>query len=1245
KDSDTDSDPDSNWQQDSLTCDDDKAKCDDDTGSISCSSSTCSGTTCTDGSCSVSDSCNVDCRITDDQSGDEENDYWYTSGDSLKQESCTNDGGKIKEEKCKAKKCSGNGCSTSWSCGPSNEQTCSCSASGDCATTSDYDSAGDYRSWEQTGSKNCNTNNVVDGGGDTQNDEYGGKSDNDPAGTFTDFTAYGDDVSGASTGGDAVWCAWDSRLTVDADGPKGLSDGFVVIAEGVGIISTENPAGNDKVGQMALVNGGRQDYRSKIDTSCSGNYRVCLKYVDYYTEAGSSNRGSPDWTSAWDAVEIQSESYVPSDSYSVCKAVNRISGDEIVKCDWDDQGTGGPGAGPGNQVCGDQTDEYWAYMEGPEVNEGKFSSNNIDYQQCVDTRSDCVLRGKEVSEGTVANVAPDQVLDQYEEGTNSPDWEVCLNIDQGNTGGTGDDVSGDNYDVDLQGGQTEAGGEWFDLDDERVNQYLRNSGSGMVSSTKGAALQDSNGDGVADDGDIDFYWRKNQNPDDSEHNPAGSSWGIAVEDDCDPALSGCDDTNTASDNYEPLFYSNFSEGARDEDYHPQTTDVDAYTPHFNGYINNISDDSNQLEPGMNTSVYDSYSFDSSKSSEDGDITKWQDSRGGQKWADQFSVTKNLTTSISNRGKPYPAGSTYYRQFVSKRDNPDASTTLKTDKVFANSFADVASQSIVRDGSEVADAGDGVWIDPDYIKQGWDTGEYRYTQIFSSWQQKMAWNIDLTGPDSGLGLNTGDSEGITFKDGNRKWVMWGDVYFEGERDNDDNDGNDGEDEYWASGAGWTKVGESTTALEPPMCGDDLSEYLLEEIGESTSPAQYDGLYACTDSQDVCIDRSHIPKVLPSSTTLNVDEPDEEVGRLKRDSEFCGLASNTKGLSETVYKWWDQDYGDLDGDGNQETCQENSLYGREGVRWIESSYVKDHPYAVTGGIDDDWNQYIENQESAGEFSGSYTYKPGESDWSYSKISSNSWTPVPSGSPNQTVATLGFCGGDDDGEHLVTQKCQTSLCKDDNSVMGVASDQSYCILDGSKYPLKNSDNRKRKLYETGDSVTFDLSGSDQKISCFDGIWYDSWPIVFNQERMDVGSGDTRRVSFRIINVEDEQRKFNIEIQDAVSQPHIVQFTEFVSESGGSFTTTVDARSSKDFQVELYGGNSDIDADEQSGKLRIQAEAVDSPISGEDMLAVDVLSASKTNTTGNTRKAQPRNVPGLGMVHVLVLMMLSAVFFFTQS
>jgi len=48
---------------------------------------------------------------------------------------------------------------------------------------------------------------------------------------------------------------------------------------------------------------------------------------------------------------------------------------------------------------------------------------------------------------------------------------------------------------------------------------------------------------------------------------------------------------------------------------------------------------------------------------------------------------------------------------------------------------------------------------------------------------------------------------------------------------------------------------------------------------------------------------------------------------------------------------------------------------------------------------------------------------------------YTPVPTGTDREYTASQGFCGGDDDGEHLVTQESSTSLLETDREVMGVA------------------------------------------------------------------------------------------------------------------------------------------------------------------------------------------------------------------
>jgi len=133
---------------------------------------------------------------------------------------------------------------------PHDTRECDASCS-DGESDSDSDSAGDKRSWEQTNDINCNNRNVVDGGGETSGDDSSpNKADNDPAGTYTEFTAWGNNADDV----DRAWCAHEYTLTVDADGPQGNGDGFVVVHEG-SVVATESPDGSDSVGQNVWVDG------------------------------------------------------------------------------------------------------------------------------------------------------------------------------------------------------------------------------------------------------------------------------------------------------------------------------------------------------------------------------------------------------------------------------------------------------------------------------------------------------------------------------------------------------------------------------------------------------------------------------------------------------------------------------------------------------------------------------------------------------------------------------------------------------------------------------------------------------------------------------------------------------------------------------------------------------------------------------------------------------------------------------
>ncbi len=693
-----------------------------------------------------------------------------------------------------------------------------------------------------------------------------------------------------------------------------------------------------------------------------------------------------------------------------------------------------------------------------------------------------------------------------------------------------------------------------------------------------------------------------------------------------------------------------SQYERDEDFHHNGTDTapSSPPPEFNGKVNKLEDSSNQLEPGMNTTAFGMSSpasdpdteLDGQQNVDSPDDAKWHDSMGTQDRADQWAITLFMNYSLSNRGVPYSPGATYYHDDYSgpQRSDAEDDSVSKTVKVFGNSYAAEATTSWTDQKGDTVEIGDGVWIDPDQLRKWSLNGKIR-----RDWRMALSFGMDLSGPDSGIGINTDDNDDITYTDAPRNWVMYGNIYFEGEKDTEDNDG-DGDVDEGASDT--STVGETVPLLEPPMCGDDQKEFLLEEAGEVENSGLYDGRYACADSRAACVYMDAPGKKLfEDGDTIDVRESGERWGRLKQDEEIC-----LEDSLDSIWKWWDQDYGNTTVGGGQDTCQQNTLYGSQGVRWFDSGYVTTYPFAVQGGIDDDWNQYLRQRWADGDITDNLTSNPshptydydadgtpdydpdGDGEWEISPVSSGE---LVSPNPNRTIASMGFCGGDDDGEHLVTQRCNTRLCDNNNSVIGVAKTDGSCILEGSSYPVP-PDKQKRMVYEPGENVTFNFGSDSRTIACFQNVWYEEWPIVFEEDSIEVGLGETRKVNFQLINVESQARTFDVELQNTP----VSQWVSFVGQGGDGFNTTIPARSSRTFQAEIYGGNENIDASD----LRVQADVQNSAISGEDSVVVDILSSSSTNTTGGV-EVQTRNVPGIGMVHLIVILLVSGILVFTQS
>ncbi|WP_414837017.1 hypothetical protein [Candidatus Nanohalococcus occultus] len=961
----------------------------------------------------------------------------------------------------------------------------------------------------------------------------------------------------------------------DADGPNGQGDGFLGVEDGRILGTTTATLASDtrnssdgsssSFGNFDFVN--PSGVENNNDLSCPEDHVKCVIDMDMSLE-NIDQWDSPTPDSADVSYELQKEEL--DESLGVYKLFQNITPDTAT-------GTyDGTVSNPTPGVCGDQPNEYWTYMEGPEVNNDVLNNNKNAQQVCVDSRTDCVVKGEEVSEGTVVDVSSQQTSG-FEKSIDSPDREVCLAIPD-----SGDTHPGDNYDYDDDGTVEEMGGEWYDMDNEVANQYLRNGGSDLVDLSR---EYDSNGDGTYNSSDIDYYYTENPSAYHATYNPAGGEEGIALEDDCGPNIDGCDDSGTNTAGKSPLFFSTFTEGEKDEDFHPlsQTTEQDPAA--FNGTFNRIDDDSNQLERSMDTVV--SFTNPNWK-------TTFYERSISNSSVDQYGITKNLSMLISTRGEAYAPGRTYHRNGAS-RTSTDATSHSKTERVFGNSFADVSTHS---DGR--IQPGDGVWIDPDYIKQGWENGEYQSMEYFSGWRDKLGFNIDLTGPDAGLGFDTGPGSSYEhLSTGNVDTdIVIGDIYFEGEEDGVDNDGNGGVDESEVY-EGTNIVGETTPRLEPPMCGDDRKEFLIEEMGESVNPERYDGGYACADAIDSCVDMSSTPRIIEAGDYRNTDEPDESAGRAKEDKEICSQTT-VRGPTDPKYRWMDQDL-------TEEYCRANSFYGSQGVRWFDEDYVNNYPEAVKYGIDDDWNVYMEDEGKSTE-------------------------PSPVDNGNRThnkIRTTGFCGGDDAGEFFVTQQCNTDLCETDTDVQGVVKTPGACILDGSKYSAVSSD--IRDTYQPGETVRYDYGGEVEEIRCLQGTWYDNWPIVAEQDQTDITLGSTKAISFYVINPTENAITFDLQIEDTTMR----KFSEFSQTGENTMSLNVPAQSTRTVEVDSIGGKDTI-----SGvPVWVQATSTYSDLTGEAYTNVNVV---PQQTSGQTQQ-DPNDVPGIGLVQVLAaaLTATAAVFF----
>ena len=625
-----------------------------------------------------------------------------------------------------------------------------------------------------------------------------------------------------------------------------------------------------------------------------------------------------------------------------------------------------------------------------------------------------------------------------------------------------------------------------------------------------------------------------------------------------------------------------------------------------GYHNRMQDSSDQLEPGATTernwNLTDVF----------GASYRVYNSRDSTPGPDNWGLSKYLNASIGNRGNVYLPGNQYrsgcYYQETLVHTSSGKKTALmqsgvdKRDKVFGNSIA------IARD-PDGDGVDEGVWEDPDdWSRSG--TGPRYVKPVF------MNFTCDITGFDKGIGFDNGtnDEGEFRYKNNNPATnVSIGDIAFV------------------------DQAGKSDTfEQEPPVCGDDHKEYLVEELGESANSMNRSGSFACSGRRDVCVARHGGQyAVYRDGDLVETDEASEDFGRSKNDMEVC----ETQGVNTRFGVWYDQDY-------SKEYCQANTLYGDIGVRWFNASFVDKHPYAVREGLDDDMNPYLYNR-------GRYNFTSTQGDISYGAGE----TPVPTGrnvsgdvadyyseyknNPDSVynnqlkdlVYSKGFCAGDDSDENLIVQESSTSLIDTNYSVIAVADSSGDCVLDGANYPDKVPAHDDRKVYSTGEKVTVDLGPTQRQIACYAGQWHADWPVVFLSENVSVESGTTGTAEFQIINVQDSETEFEVTLDVPTRlEPH----TEF-SQGGVQFTTTLPAEETNIYSVDIFGYNESVD----SAEINVSAETAGSGVRGSDHTTLDIVDTINQSQGLDSANQTASEVPGIGPVQLLALLMTAYIFY----
>lgn len=940
-----------------ISCDDDTASADDDP----CSG----GATCGCDNGGPAESCTCDGTISHDRCYETSTVTHNINGDEITKDKCTEDSGweDVKPNNGDRETCESVG-ECDKSCGRYGNEYCDTDYGDD--TTSYECSIGDERSWKDEGSVvDCNNYNTVDGGADsggTANSEGRSYDWNDEAATYTEFTSYKDNDWDTGLGGQQTytcgasdyehtatgraWCAYEYTVTVDADGPKGQGEGFVVIDDRgtTEITATEALNGNDEVGERVWVDtgiaggSGTSGFQSATDEmtgdsdimSCPGDKEVCLKYVDYYTESGgwtAANTGS-GYT---DAVDAESRhTFTPDDSYSVCKNINRIARQnggvdgDMVRCDYTREDSGSPGGvervSPLNEACGDDPDEHLIAMESEDIDRDAMEDYLAYQQECHDYHEEddiasqngaCVYNGEVYPEGSVINTADNPLFrskfSESEEGGSSADMEVCMDIYQ--------EYSGSDK---PQYRNNDNGGSWYDLDDKTGNYGVRIWGDSFESN------------------EYEAYLRENPDKDAADHtgitgvtNHMTDGEGFALEDDC---VDDCEDQGDGTGKQYPV-WAPFVEGEMDDDYRGTQTRFDI----------NLDNVHNRVQAGGGTG----HGASNDQDTETSMSLAWYDNSRVDSEDDEWSYTPNLQYAIGNDGKAYEPGQCYGAPRTQDVDK------TKDQAIYANSYARETNN--VYTGGASASEKDGDWIDPDDDTLSVTSGGV---------------TCDLTGDDWGYAVQSTSTSGVN--------CVGGSCY---EKGNPDTSGYDGvlaslphevvveKSKFaWDMDTNPGDLDQNDLQQWKDACGDDPNEYLIrehaaKEEGEYNPTLRDDTHYACADRPTDCVLDG---EVYSEGQIVDVSDATTESGVQSEDQEICLDVNHDIPGGE----WWDVDNQDIRGDLiGSGTVSSPEIYVREGeiesdkpekIFWHGSSTgdpirdeaireARDSPYSPLGATD--------------------------------------------------------------------------------------------------------------------------------------------------------------------------------------------------------------------------------------------------------------------------------------------------------